>query len=378
MPRITTSQVPGQYKLTHPNGQILGYYQAQSFYERLTRGDPVNGQRDGEWIHPTDYSASKETQIGPNGRWKDTYGYVREGNLYGAIGIPTSLGYSFLGFDTSIANAAINKARSELVGQGFNLLQNIAERQQAIDLISDRLTSIYRSYRAARSKRWKEAFRHLGLHNRNVSRRLSENVLAWNYGVSPLIDDVDTAVDMWRGRNDERIRIIVMGKEKSGDVSKKQWREVDYGGVPFKLNYGEQREARCMIVATPANEALIKAAALRVNNPALLAWELIPFSFLVDWVLPIGEMLDAVGATAGWNFYSGYLMERSVCEYEYGSAAGNNQKTDLTGKRRMFQFRRTRLTSFPMPGWSGLKNPFSLMHALNAVALYGAGRRSKG
>lgn len=42
-----------------------------------------------------------------------------------------------------------------------------------------------------------------------------------------------------------------------------------------------------------------------LTNPALLMWELIPFSFVVDWILPVGNFLQALSATIGVEFLGG-------------------------------------------------------------------------
>ncbi len=53
---------------------------------------------------------------------------------------------------------------------------------------------------------------------------------------------------------------------------------------------------------------------LGLADPAVVAWELVPFSFVVDWFVPIGQYLEArafVAKTKGRY----YLVQRRLCQY---------------------------------------------------------------
>ena len=392
MSRITEKSVPGVYTIKY-QGSLIGTYSTQKSYEYLVRSDPTPGARDGEWLHPTDYSASKTEHYGPFGTYTRPTTHLYEGELYNvSSGSNQAVGWQAPSYRPHLLARAIIDARQKLSSDGFNLLQNIAERQQAIDLVKDRLISIWKSYRALREglsaykkgamneRRWKflrrkikEAFRHLGLHNKSVARRMSENILAWNYGVAPLADDVDKAVQMFSNPKTLHPLIGVTGKAKEGDMGEYRIvEEKNTGFMPRTLRYAELCSARCVLFVNPDNVDQIRAAALQVNNPFLLGWELIPYSFIVDWALDIGGWLDSIGSTAGWKFYSGYTMERTKCKTFFAGLQDKYGKSVIDGFRTCFRFQRRRLTAFPTPGWPGFKNPFTLVHCLNAVALFGA------
>jgi len=391
MSRIREIADPGRYSVK-VNGALIGYYSTTKLYEYLVRADPVPGVRDRDWLHPTTYSASKIHQLGPYGTWvKGSTEW--SGDLYTvSTGSSQAVGWQAPGYRPHLLNEAIIQARQKLADDGFNLLEDIAERQQSFDLIGDRLFSLAYAYRAARdaisayrrggmnarrwafwSRKWKEAFRHLGLHKNSVARRISENILAWNYGAAPLISDIDAAVQMVMRGNQLQPLVTVKGVSKEGDLSStREVGELNTGYLPRTLIYSELCSARCVLVVTPENEALIRAAALRINNPPLLAYELWSKSLFIDWVWPLGDWIDSWATTAGWKFYSGYTMERTVCRTIFTGADDNHGKSVINGSRECMQYRRYRITSFPIPGLPGLKNPFTLKHALNAVAFFGA------
>lgn len=370
----------GSYE-TWQNGVKISTNVTPSFFSDLKRADAQNGQRDGDWIHPTDYWASRISEIHPVGTWTVTQ-FKRLMSYRGQLTAFTSgsyvpVGYSLIPFHPATLNEAIIKAREELLGENAaNFAQNYAERQQAIDLVVDRMTAIYRGYKYARKRKWKQAFRAIGLHNHKVARRLSENVLAYNYGVKPLFDDVAAIARRISDPTPANF-LKVKGKSRTGGLGRIRVVEDYEVAMPRKIFYAEEKYAQCVMWVKPENVNLIHQAALGINNPVLLAYELTPYSFIVDWAWDVGGWLTSLGATAGWEFYSGYTMERTECMSVYGGTAGPVPgKGDVIITNQAFrhckQFRRTRLHTFPIPGLPGFKNPLSLMHALNAVALFGA------
>jgi len=109
-------------------------------------------------------------------------------------------------------------------------------------------------------------------------------------------------------------------------------------------------------------------AATGFSNPLNLGWELIPFSFVVDWFVNIGNYLSSLDATLGLAFEKGCktTAERSAStktttwrsDYSYVSFSGS-----VVSTREDFTLKREVLSDFPAPskpvlkGWNlGIKN----------------------
>lgn len=60
--------------------------------------------------------------------------------------------------------------------------------------------------------------------------------------------------------------------------------------------------ARCLFQFGEDDNTLSFATKTGLTNPALLAWELVPYSFVVDWFVPIGTYLSNIDALVGMNF----------------------------------------------------------------------------
>ena len=48
--------------------------------------------------------------------------------------------------------------------------------------------------------------------------------------------------------------------------------------------------------------AIHAASQYGITNPLATAWEALPFSFVVDWFVPVGDFINSLGATGGLKF----------------------------------------------------------------------------
>ena len=129
-------------------------------------------------------------------------------------------------------------------------------------------------------------------------------------------------------------------------------------------------------VASPLMQFLSQTG---FTNPINLAWEILPFSFVVDWFTPIGPYLDALSAFDGLEFLDGYQVlftRENVLSTIHGqsvdaSSGGTLQDSQGDYAREWVLLDRTRLTAFPVPTFpTTFRNGLSsLTHAQNALAL---------
>jgi hypothetical protein len=109
-------------------------------------------------------------------------------------------------------------------------------------------------------------------------------------------------------------------------------------------------------------------------NPLSLAWELLPYSFVADWFVPIGGYLNTLDATIGLSFWKGYRshkFEGTVSDIVSGTGSNLLYRWGgmARGSKSVVSVVRVKLIEFPSLPFPSFKNPFSITHALNAVAL---------
>lgn len=115
-----------------------------------------------------------------------------------------------------------------------------------------------------------------------------------------------------------------------------------------------------------------------LDNPAVIAWDLLPFSFVPDWFLPIGNFIKAWSARLGLGFKSAYhstLLDsriESIQENHSKSGSGVHWSTidyryTSTGIARAYK--RVVLLSMPIPNLYLKENMVSLWHGATSLAL---------
>jgi hypothetical protein len=124
---------------------------------------------------------------------------------------------------------------------------------------------------------------------------------------------------------------------------------------------------------------LVLLNSLGLLNPLQVAWELVPFSFVVDWILPIGSFLEAATGTIGTTFDSGYTTYGLSVEEEltflkdyapYGTSTILSRSGDYpTAKLKVRCVKRDVHSSWPL--WLPyIRSPFTRStNVISALAL---------
>jgi hypothetical protein len=127
----------------------------------------------------------------------------------------------------------------------------------------------------------------------------------------------------------------------------------------------------------PENEVVTSLSSLGVLNPLIVAWELLPFSFIYDWFIPVGEWLNTLDSTFGYKAkgYSNTMLTRAKWRVVgFGGYRRSNQPkfkefTDFEGVKDFVRVDRQASVSTPIPSLPSFKDPRTLGRMANALAL---------
>lgn len=278
----------------------------------------------------------------------DTFSYgVLYRQMTNQFGLDGVLSHVASASDLSrIRQIAVNKCLQDVAGIRTNALELYATRIETINTVSKRVGQLANAMLALKRGRWKQFKRHLGLDKslRRPGAHKFQDIpglwLEYSFGWSPLVSDCYNILN----KTFEPPKMKVQ-KEHSEVIDSK----IFYTGAS-KLRYdGNCRNniratASCMVsVDVPALAAL---AQYGINNPLAVAWELVPWSFVVDWFIPIGDYIEQLGATAGLkltehqvtitqDLLSGYQLDMT----QWLAFAGETSPTPITfvaqrGKRK--------------------------------------------
>jgi hypothetical protein len=375
------------------------YYDARSAYANYTGTryyyfDDVSHQHSkttdywgkkarGEYIPPLPYYARQHKREIPIcymrpvwPQYEDTFE-----SLYGAAEV-----HSWASLDVA------SKFRDELSDNDLNLAMVWFERKDTFRMIASKAALIAKAARDVRRGKFKRASKTLGvtlsqrkhkrLRKRDRLDQFSDNWLEYSYGWAPLIGDIyqasklisdgfnygDDIVEFRKTLFDERVHdknniwwSSSVGKSKASDVS------------------GTSLYRKTLKVRYKVTDPDFRVRdALGLTNPALVAWEVIPFSFVVDWFIPVGDFLRDLTLFQGLTFHSGYISTKREYDITIGSALGpwGYDLDPKTGEDFVYhnvwrEFDRTILTSFDSlrhNPWS-TGNGLSPRRALSAITL---------
>jgi hypothetical protein len=297
--------------------------------------------------------------------------YYSSGTVRSRVGwLPQAVPISPPTDSSSLVNEALIKALLKLKDQKVNLGVALVEATQTADLVTDVASRIRRAYQAAKRGNFRAAKHHLGL----TIRETPSNWLAIQYGVKPLLSDVEGAFQRLKFQPQQAWLTHVEG------VAQRQTEQPpSIVNTTWNVRVSETKRSRDIAKVglwyRPRNDLLIALSNLGVTGLGEVVWEKVPFSFVADWFIPIGDYLSAMDAAFGYDFYAGYRTFFAKSEAE-GRYAGPNPGSNVTHgsilptSSRSVYMKRVAYAVSPLPSVPEFnKSPLSFGRAVNAIAL---------
>lgn len=312
--------------------------------------------------------------------------------------------------------ALLGKITDALREHQFNAGIFGAEFHKALNSVVGSSLSVFNAYRHARRGNFAEAWRNLtrtvagsGVrkgngkwHDRSADRLKPEEIaqtwLAMQYAWKPLLKDIEEVMHWIESKTSlpREVRVVCRNKQAPAVVND----AATGANYSFLVQWTVWGEIRVTLV-----ESVSVARSLGLLNPLSVAWEVMPFSFVIDWFIPIGNYLDTIGFLGGLNLrysrsmkylsegtkklvacekatwpsafpqypHSQYCHPDWVNQYPKPSSWRNHQCNGVY--RKIVWVDRTQGTtlSVPTPRPKDLEKALSLGHIKNAAALIWSG-----
>jgi hypothetical protein len=266
-----------------------------------------------------------------------------------------------------------NKLRGQIRDADINLAQSFAERGQCEKMFVSYGKRILRAYTFARKgnvsgvlnsllgttgksyQGWRQTVK-------DTTGVASDTWLAWQYGIRPLISDLQGAVsEYWKVRAASPV-IRSFKFSVSNDTR--------FGGVLIDVPSGTRattylvQKAKIVAHAEFQDSAQAwdqSAQRLGLTDPLLLGWELIPYSFVIDWFINVGDFLQASGTFAGLKRIGITVTTRTteVSTNAQGNGHGVLRRTLVSRQPKSLPNAVLRIKS----------SPLSVSHVTSALAL---------
>lgn len=203
--------------------------------------------------------------------------------------------------------------------------------------------------------------------HRDRGRSIANYWLEYQYGWKPLAQSVHDTQELVHQVLDKGYKVTATAKSEFEYSTEfpyrdEQWIEESRGKV------------RTVLKATLDSPTLQKLNAFGLANPASIAWEVVPWSFAIDWFVPVGNTLEACTAAMGFSFDRGW----QTVKQDYMLSSSHNTgwmdwwSTCTDGgyyQEKGHDFWRVPYYGFPRPQFYADTTPYSTPRALNALAL---------
>lgn len=212
------------------------------------------------------------------------------------------------------------------------------------------------------------------------SKDLADDVLLYKFGIAPLIGDLDGLMKhLAQNAKDNVCRVVAVSREVVKTTTS--------GKVPSSiLSRKETLTTETEITVRSVLRYKVDAPAvnqltqLGFTNPASTAWEVIPWSFVIDWLIPIGDYIDTLDTAAFLQTVSFhttvYIRQKVVCTAVNGGISGAFPYRTTTSegystweKENVAVSRSLNAAVLPPCPIPRFKNPFSASHIGTAAAL---------
>lgn len=174
-------------------------------------------------------------------------------------------------------------------GHQFNLLVTTAQSHETFKMVHSTIASCGNAMRHLKRGRIDLAARSLGIKGKHSSKLDKDDVagrwLELQYGWLPMIGDVYEGMNAFAALNNRPRQALIRVRRSSAPVP--------WGGSSSPSNYQNMAVARSRRqILYWMDEDLATRRSLGLTDPWSLAWELIPYSFVIDWFIPIGSYLE--------------------------------------------------------------------------------------
>lgn len=272
----------------------------------------------------------------------------------------------------------INKLKSRIRGSDFDLSVFIGEGHDTLRMLSSQMTRLAEAGWYARKGNLKAAMKVLAAGKTGYSPVVSKqafrdnlratkdpvarNWLELQYGMIPLLSDVKAGAE-------QLSHLLHYPKTKKYTAKTKIAIPLSVGTHSWEKSRYLKSKRLTAYIKEPENLATISG----ILDPEVVMYQLVPFSFIGDWIIPVSDWLEAraFASKLSATFVTTSTTEGMVYNYQ-GNGNGRTVSNGANGYGRNY-CNSTRVISttlaVPKPAVKTLAQAASWMHVLNAAAL---------
>lgn len=244
--------------------------------------------------------------------WNNVYSYKSEISAESLYAWPhgSDYGNAVVGCPTWMVDKVLLDALADMNQLNANILEDLGQLRQTGELIASLYNSMINLFRLALAGNWKAIRRLLRYkHGVNVPRSVAKGWLVYFYGIKPLISTIEALTS-----NESTLyKTLKVRKRVSQNVSALPY---------FNGRYYHQFSGSAKIQAQCELKAKIKLAgnlaswqdlgltSSGLTDLVVTGYALVPYSFVVDWFIPIENWLRTLVWSPFLEYQGGFTGKR--------------------------------------------------------------------
>jgi hypothetical protein len=268
------------------------------------------------------------------------------------------------------------ECKQKMLDTKLDLAETLVDIDKSVLMIARRSMQVLYAWRSVRNGNYELAAKWLGLHPKRWTFDTPfEAWLEFQYAWLPLLSDIFGAVDLTTSLFKEK-RAVGRVRRRVSEALTVPQPPANSSWSNLKVETVGVCEVEVQLRFKISDENLAFISGLNLTNPLYIFWVSMPFSFVVDWILPIGDWLNSLTAPLGLTFLKGY---RTTKCYGKMSVTGErtapqfwskvSQLSEASSTAESLYMDRFAYTSFPM-SYTYFRFPFSSPQRIaSAVAL---------
>lgn len=175
-----------------------------------------------------------------------------------------------------------------------NLFETLAEADQTVGMFERPISRMRRLLKEASNAKRNGKFAGY------AANGVSNLYLAYRYGIKPILSDIEAITEglklqVGNRRKTTRAKASVLRSESKDLV-------VDTGISRVTLRYVTERSDTIRAMSLDdVDLSMLNNIGFTAKGLTTLPWELVPYSFVVDWFVNIGDYIGALTPAVGWN-----------------------------------------------------------------------------
>jgi hypothetical protein len=269
--------------------------------------------------------------------------------------------------------AVLTRLRTKIAGSTYNAAVSIAELRETLEFIGGTASRINTAVGAMKKGQYAQAYRVMvggkqgpvkGWNALRAPKTMAKANVVYNYAIRPALQDVKLAAEyLAQSLNFPLQTTVRVSKHKRCDLPPAN---LDQSIRPTLYNVRLRQGLIARIVEVDVPQLL------GLTDPLTVAHEKIPYSFMVDWFIPVGEWLSARGLAQA---ITGRFIKSTRESFSWWGATSADPNLELTGAEGwsystgIFERTVSDYLDVPTIAFKPLSSIASWHHATNAISL---------